>query len=318
MKKFPFACLLLLAPSSFAGNSGSIRFLSIDGDPLIAGKDQNLTFSFAHYGAAYSTFEFVFELKKDGETLYRKSVSFFKAEDGLESVGFLLPAKYLIKGETLLFEARLEHASPSPWGNGYICYQKQNIRQTPKETGGLFMPQDFESIYSFQGHYYPHLGAETGRYSFYGVKRDQDGAGSRLGLSDIYLLPQNIPEKAILSENVGELRIYNNLERWKIGERKKKFVAVPLSFQKDGNYYRLALAQNYSISKSDGTLFQNDGGEIKDLIFPSWSVGLKLHFAICLNAFSKGGETVLFYRDLTPDYSSLTASDAYQIYWEEL
>ena len=75
--------------------------------------------------------------------------------------------------------------------------------------------------------------------------------------------------------------------------------------------------KGYSIDKSDGTM--GDGpGEIRDLIYPFWSYGTSLHFAVCLNSFSKGGETFLFYRDVTPQEDASESSKSYQIHWEEL
>ena len=317
MKKFPFAFLLLLTPGTFASNGDYIRFLSVDGDPLIAGKSQNLSFCFAHCGAQYSNFEFVFEMKKGQEVLFQKKTTFFKAEDGQENVSFSLPGSLLQKGELLSFEVRLEHTSPSLFGDNYVCYQKKAIKQTPRETGGLFIPEDEEPVYSFQSLYYPHFGAETGRYTWSGVQRDKENAGNRFGLSEIFLRANHVPEEAINLENAGELRIYTYPERWKIGTKKKKFVAVPLSLRKGNGLYYLTFSKGYFIDKSDGTM-GNGPGEIRDLIYPFWSYGMSLHFAVCLNSFSKGGETFLFYRDVTPQEDASESSKSYRIHWEEL
>ncbi len=320
MKKFPLACLLLL-PGSLSMDVGSIGFVDVSGDPLVAKQNQNLLFSFSHEGAAYSCFEFVFAISKENEKIYEKKVTYFKAPDGIEQISFTLPGSILENGVPLRFSAKLEHTSTSFWGNSYVCYQKKEVVATPKERGGVLFPDGEYDFYSFESLYYPHFGMEESSFRFLGIKQEKEERESRLHLERIRLTPNYVPEDFVFPETVGELRVYASPDMWRVGEKKKKFISLPLSLSYVGDgYYGLKLAKQYSFSVKDGTMMEARDGlpKTRDLILPRWAeVEEKMHFAIYLNNFSAGGESVLFYKDAYPDPTAF-GNGGYYISWEEL
>lgn len=321
MNRFPFAFLTLLGIASSFADTGGIRFQSISGDPLLAGRDQNLDFYIAHAGNAYSCFEFAFEVSKGEEMLFQKKVTFFKVPSGTEHVSFSLPGSILEKGVPLRFEARLEHTSSSVFGSSYVCYQKKRMVQEAKAPGVAIYPDGEKDQLIVDGPYYPSLEAASSFFVLSGVKRDVEGIGNHFGLSKITARGYNIPEKFVKTEKIGELRIYTDFQRWKIGEKKKKFTAVPLSFLPLGNcLYCLSLSKQYGFSPYDGEMKEEADSHYrtKDLIIPVWGEGLSLRFSIYLNAFTPLQETVVFSRYFTPSFSSFSPGGGYWLNWEEL
>lgn len=321
MNRFPFAFLTLLGIASSFVDAGGIRFQSISGDPLLAGKDQNLTFFIAHAGNAYSCFEFVFEVSRGEEMLFQKKVTFFKVPSGTERVSFSVPGAILGKGVPLRFEARLEHTSSSLLGSSYVCYQKKRIVQAAKSVGASLYPDGEEDQFVLGGPYYPSLSAESSYFVFSGGKKNVEGIGNRFGLGGITARGYNIPEEFVKTEKIGELRIYTDFQRWKIGEKKNKFTAVPLSFTPLGScLFRLCLSKEYGFSPYDGEM--REGGDspyrTKDLIIPVWQEGMPLRFSLCLNSFTPLEETIVFSRHFTPSFPSFSPSGEYWLNWEEL
>lgn len=320
MRKFPFAFLLLL-PGSLSMDVGFIRFDSVSGDPLVANENQNLRFSFSHEGAAYSCFEFVFSISKEGEKIYEKKIAYFKAPDGVEQIAFTLPGSLLESGVRLRFAAKLEHTSSSFWGDSYVCYSRKEVVATPKERGGVMFPDGGLDFYGFQSLYYPHFGMEESSFRFLGIKQDKEEKESRLHLERIRLTVDCVPEDFVFPETVGELRVYPSPDMWRIGERKKKFVALPLSLSYLGQgWFGLRLAKEYSFSPKDGTMMEAEEGlpKTRDLILPRWAeIDQKMHFGIYLDNFSEGGESLLFYKDAYPDPKAFGYGD-YRVSWEEL
>ncbi len=322
MKKFPFAFLLLLLPGGLSMDAGSIDFISVKGDPLIAGQDQKLQFSFSHEGSLYSCFEFVFSVADGEEILYEKKVTYFKAPDGIEQLAFSLPGSILHKGVSLRFLAKLEHTSSSFWGDSYACYQRREVVATPKEKGGVLFPNEGYDFYSFESLYYPHFGMEESVFRFLGVKREKNEKESRLHLERIKFAPLYVSEDYSIPNIIGELRIYNSPDMWRIGEKKKKFRALPLSsIGLENGWFGLQLADEYSFSRKDGTMVEktDDLPKTRDLILPRWAdIEQRMHFAICLNNLSEGGETLLFYKDAYPDPNGFGDGGSHYVYWEEL
>lgn len=322
MKKFPFACLLLLLPGGLSLSVGSIEFVSVKGDPLIAGQDQKLEFLFSHEGALYSCFEFVFTVADGEETLYEKKITYFKAPDGVERASFSLPGSLLRKGASLRFCAKLEHTSSSFWGDSYACYQKREVVATPKEKGAVLFPNEEYDFFSFESVYYPHFGMEESAFRFLGVKREKEEKESRLHLERIKFAPLFVSENFLLPKIVGELRIYSSPDMWRIGEKKKKFRALPLSsIALEKGWFGLQLSEEYSFSLRDGTMTEASEGlpKTRDLILPRWAdIEERMHFAICLNNFSEGGETLLFYKDAYPDPNGFGKGGGHYVFWEEL
>lgn len=309
-----------LSPFSLGASSEGVRFSSVSGDPLIAGKDQRLSFVVSHAGSAYSCFEFVFAIEEGGQELFRTEKTFFKVSDGVDKIKFTIPGSVLGKGAKLTFSAKLEHRSDSFLYSSYVCYDSRTLKQVPQETGKVHRPSSEALSYSMGTLYYPHFGLEEGRYVFSNIQRKRKVNARRLRLEEITFEPIHVHGKEITQEKIGELRIFTRLDFWKIGVRKeKKYLALPLGYSLRRGVYSLRLFSPYSFSRETGEMREyqigNDTESTRDLILPSWAKEEEpLRLEIALSGFTEGEETIVFEKEA---YYEGTDEKSYRIRWEE-
>ena len=312
--------IVLAAPLTmgYSVTLGSISVSKVMGDPLIAGRRQDLVFTIDHKGQARNIFDFVFEISKSGEVLFQAKKEYFKVPDGLYEVEVSVPGNVLQEGISLRFEARCERTYSA---DSYVCYSSISFYQTPMKTGGTYTANPESRYFLMDSLYYPSRSNYwNSSYFFRNIQKKRDVNSRRLRLEEIKFSVSNMEGYEPVKEQLGELRIYTELDRWKIGERGfdgNNFIALPLGYTLDNGFYSLRLLGTYSFAKESGEMMELTEGypRTNDLILPYWATEEKpLKLQIALLNFNPAEQSLLIEKEAY--YDGGGALSGYYIHWE--
>ncbi len=313
--------ILMAAPLTMGSTPvvfGSISVSKVHGDPLIAGRNQNLTFTINHRGQSRNTFDFVFEISKSKSILFQAKQSYFKVPDGLYEVDVTVPGKILKEGEELRFEVRCERTYSA---DAYIRYSSVSFGQTPMRDGGIYRTDEEVRYYNLQSLYYPSKTIfYNSSYFFFNTQKKREVNSRRFHLENVGFRVSGMEEYEAVNEQLGELRILTKLNYWNVGERSViggKYIALPLGYTLDGENYRLRLLNTYSFSKETGEMMELTDGypQTNDLILPYWATESNpVKLEIALLEFNPAGQSLLMSKEAY--YDGAGALGNYSIQWE--
>lgn len=315
--------ILLTSPFSLGALTityGPIKVSKIVGDPLIANKSQSLTFTISHQGGDYrNIFDFVFSVSDSSNaTLFKTKKSYYKVPNGEYEVSTTIPASVLKQDAVLTFSISCERTYSS--GN-YVCYSSRQMKQIPLEEDRLFTSDAETRYFGIESVYYPSV--EFGRnafYTFYNVQKKRDSNSRRFRLEDIYFDCNYVSsDYTPVNSDLGELRIYTNINYWRIGTiKKKRFVSLPLTYKYSNGVYSLQLGKSYSFSRETGEMMEPKSGYpmTRDLILPYWATeSSPLKISVALLDFNAAKESYVFTKEAYYDGDGPLGD--YSVKWEE-
>ena len=314
--------ILMAAPLTMGSTAitfGSISIFKVHGDPLIAGRSQNLTFTINHQGQARNIFDFVFDISKSDTVIFQAKQSYFKVPDGIYKVNVTVPGSILKEGEELRFHARCERTYSA---DAYICYSSISFSKIPKKSGGIYKADGENRYYSLESLYYPSSTVFwNSTYLFYNIQKKRDANSRRLHLEEMRFRVSYMEDYEPVNFQLGELRIYTKLDYWNIGSRGfagGNFIALPLGYSFNDGVYSLRLLNTYSFSEETGEMMPLTPGYpvTSDLILPYWATESNpLKLQIALLEFNPAQQSFLFDKEAYWDGGG--ALNGYTILWEE-